>query len=81
LARAFEDRVVQVRAEMQVPLDVLDRHRRIIHQDPDREREPADMPALSDPAQALPPASVDQQAAPAAPVVPAPAVISTSTSS
>ncbi|MBN3829979.1 chemotaxis protein CheA, partial [Burkholderia sp. Ac-20384] len=43
--------------------------------------QPADMPALSDPAQGLPPASVDQQAAPAAPIVPAPAVISTSTSS
>ncbi|VWC37031.1 chemotaxis protein CheA [Burkholderia metallica] len=43
--------------------------------------QPADMPALSDPAQGLPAAPVDQQAAPAAPVVPAPAVISTSTSS
>ncbi|ARF89149.1 flagellar hook-length control protein FliK [Burkholderia cenocepacia] len=41
----------------------------------------AGTPALTDPAQALPPATVDQQAAPAAPVAPAPTVISTSTSS
>ncbi|ERJ41415.1 Flagellar hook-length control protein FliK [Burkholderia sp. AU4i] len=43
--------------------------------------QPAEMPALSDPAQGLPAAPADQQAAPAAPVLPAPAVISTSTSS
>ncbi|MDF0502813.1 chemotaxis protein CheA, partial [Burkholderia cenocepacia] len=43
--------------------------------------EAAGTPALTDPAQALPPATVDQQAAPAAPVAPAPTVISTSTSS
>ncbi|ARF88207.1 uncharacterized protein BCN122_II1464 [Burkholderia cenocepacia] len=42
LARAFEDRVVQVRTEMEVPLDVLDRDGRVVDENADREREPAE---------------------------------------
>ncbi len=40
-AGAVENRLVQIRAHMQVPLDVLDRHRRIVDQNPDRQRKAA----------------------------------------
>ena len=41
LRRALEDRLMQPTALFQIALDVFDRHRRIVHQDADRQRQPA----------------------------------------
>ena len=42
LCRAFHDRGPQISSLLQKPLDILDRDRRIIHQDTDRQRQAAE---------------------------------------
>ena len=42
LLRAVEDGRLERLALLQVPVDVLDRHRRVVHQDADRERQAAE---------------------------------------